>query len=100
MRAVDLAVAALGAADPQRAEAALVVGRDRDVLEDTLDLVVGEAVSGESLARCRGHHLLRARARGHALSRYADEATRSAFGCDGRAMQRVNLLRRHTADRR
>src|SRR3954465_8983491 len=44
LRAVDLAVAALGAADPQRADAALVVSSDRHVLEDALDLVVGEAV--------------------------------------------------------
>ena len=47
---MDLAVAALGAADVERADAALVVRRDRHVLEDALDLVVGEAVGQQPLA--------------------------------------------------
>jgi hypothetical protein len=46
-RCLDLVRAVLGAADVQRAEAALVVRRDRDGVEDALDLGVGEAVGGE-----------------------------------------------------
>ena len=72
-------VAALGAADVQRAEAALVVGRDGDVLEDALDLVVGEAVGEQPLARAAGDELLRARARGHALRGDADEPARAGL---------------------
>ena len=43
-------VAVLGAADVERAEPALVVGRDGHVVEDALDLVVAEAVGLEALA--------------------------------------------------
>src|SRR5436190_8239739 len=79
VRAVDLTVAALRAADPERAEPALVVRRDRHMLEDALDLVVGEAVRQQALARGGRDHLLRARACGHALRRDADEPTRAAL---------------------
>ena len=76
---LDLVVAALGAADVQRAEAALVVRGDGDGLEDPLDLVVVEALAGEALARGAGDELLRARARGHALRGDADEPARAAL---------------------
>src|SRR3954449_8812996 len=85
MRPVDLAVAALRASDPERAKATLVVSRNRDVLEDTLDLVVGEAVGEQALARGRSDHLLCAGARGHALSRDADEPARAGLRRDGRS---------------
>ena len=49
-RRLELVRAVLGAADVQRAEPALVVGRDGDLVEDARDLVVGEAVAGEALA--------------------------------------------------
>ena len=51
VRASISVVGALGEADVQRAEAALVVRRDRDVVEDPRDLVVGEAVGEQALAR-------------------------------------------------
>ena len=78
--ALTLHVAALGAADVERADAALVVGRDRHGLEDALDLVVGEALVQQPLARAPGDQLLRARAGGHALRLHADEASHSALG--------------------
>jgi hypothetical protein len=77
----------------QRPEAALVVGRDRDGVEDALDLRVGEAVAGEALARVAGDDLLRARARGHALGGDADEPARAGLARDRRAVQGVDLLR-------
>ena len=49
---VDVDVDALGAADVERADAALVVGGDGDGVEDALDLVVGEAV-GARRSRAR-----------------------------------------------
>src|SRR5215218_7651305 len=90
----DLVLALLGAADVERAEAALVVRRDGDVLEDPLDLVVGEAVGGEALARSACDQLLRAGAGRHALSGDADEPARAALGGDRRAVERVDLLGR------
>ena len=48
---VDLVVAELGAPDVERAEPALVVGRDRHRLEDLLDLLVVEALVLQALAR-------------------------------------------------
>ena len=97
---VDLAVAALGAADVERADATLVVRGHRDVLEDAFDLVVGEAVRAEPFARRRSDHLLRARAGRHALRGDANHATRAAVGCDRGAVERVDLLRGHSAHRR
>ena len=84
----------------QRAEAALVVRRDRHVVEDPLDLVVGEAVVGEPLARAAHDELLRARAGGHALGGDADEPARAGRGRDRRAVQRVDLLREDPRDGR
>ena len=56
--------------------------------------------ASEPLARAAGDELLRARARGHALGGDADEAARAALGGDGRAEQRVDLLRRDARHRR
>ena len=79
-RASRSVVAALRAADVQRAEAALVVRRDGDVLEDALDLVVAEAVRrAAARASGAGDELLRARAGGHALGGDADEPARAAL---------------------
>ena len=77
VRASISVVGALGHADVQRAEAALVVRRDGHVVEDPLDLVVGEAVLREPLARGAHDELLRARAGGHALGGDADEPARA-----------------------
>src|SRR4051812_8538899 len=99
-RRLDLGLAALGAADVEGAEAALVVGRHRHGLEDTPDLVVGEAVRGEALARVPGDDLLRARARRHALRRDADEPARAALARDRRPVERVDLLRLDARHRR
>jgi hypothetical protein len=83
----------------QRAEAALVVGRDGDALEDPPDLVVGEAVLVQALARRAHDELLRARAGGHALGRDADHPARAVLGRHGRAEQRVDLLREDAGGR-
>ena len=66
VRGVDLVVARLGAADVQRAEAALVVRGDGDGSKIARSRR-REAVGLEPLARGAGDQLLRARARGHAL---------------------------------
>ena len=71
--AVDVDVAVLAAADVQRSQPALIVGRDGHRLEDPLDLVLAEAVREEPLARARLHERLRARACGHALRGHPDE---------------------------
>ena len=86
-------VAALRAADVQRAQPALVVGGDRHGVEHPLDLVVGEAVRQQPLARGGLHELLRARAGGHALGGDADEPARARRARHGDAVQRVDLLR-------
>ena len=74
--------------------------RDRDGGEDALDLVVGEALLDQPLARRALDQLLRARAGGHAGRGDADQPP-----CAGRpghrgAVQRVDLLRRDARDRR
>ena len=90
----------LGAADPQRAEPALVVGGDRDGLEHALDLVVGEALLEQPLARALLDQRLRARAGGHAGGGDADQPPRAVRAGDGRAVQRVDLLRLDARHRR
>ena len=57
-----------------------------------LDLVVGEALFDEPLARGFGHQLLRARAGGHPLRLDADQPPDATLGRDGCADQRVQLL--------
>ena len=93
-RASIVGVDALRAADVQRADAALVVGRDRDSGEDALDLVVGEAVGDEPLAGAAGDQLLRARAGGHPLRLDPGQGAGAALGGDGGAEQGVDLLGR------
>ena len=97
---VDVGVAVLGAADVQRAEAALIVRGDGDGVEDALDLILGEAVAQQPLVRAPLHERLRARARGDALGADADQPPRAALGSDGGAEQRVDLLRLDPGDRR
>ena len=82
----------LRAADVERPEAALIVGRHRDRFEDPHDLVLGEAVLEQPLVRARLHERLRARARGHALGLDADQPPRAGLGGDRGAEQRVDLL--------
>ena len=92
LRRVHVGVALLGQPEVERAEAALVVGRDRHGLEDGGDRVVAEPVGDQALARTRGDQLLRARARRHPLRGDADQPARAARGGDRRADQRVDLL--------
>ena len=99
-RRVDLLDALLDAADLQRRQAALVVRRDRHALDDPLDLLLGEPVGGQPLARARGDQLLRARARRHARRRHADDAPRAVLEGHGAAEQRVDLLRLDARDGR
>ena len=47
---LDRVAGALGAADMKRADPTLVVGRHGDALQHALNLVVGEALLGETLA--------------------------------------------------
>src|SRR3954453_6947184 len=100
LRSVDVGRPALGAADVQGAQPALVVGRHGDVLEDALDLVVVEAVRAQTLAGGPCDELLRARTGGHALGGDADQPARPGLGRDGRPEQRVELLRLDARDRR
>src|SRR5207253_8550157 len=58
------------------------------------------ALVEQALAGAARHELLGARARGHSLGGDADEPTRAALGRDRRAVERVDLLRRDTRDRR
>ena len=89
---VDVGLAVLGQPEVERAQAALVVRGDRHRREDPADLVVGEPVGHEALARTPGDQLLRARARRHPLGGHADEAAGAALGGHRRAEQRVDLL--------
>jgi hypothetical protein len=97
---VDVRVAVLRAADVQRAEPALVVRRHRHRVEDPLDLVLGEAVLEQPLARAGLHEPLRARACGHALGAHPDQPPCAGLGGDRRAEQRVQLLRLDAGHRR
>ena len=81
-----------GPSDVKRADPTLVVGGDRDGREHALDLVVGEALRGETLARAPGDQLLRARTGGHALGLDAGQGAGAALGHHGGAAQRVDLL--------
>ena len=70
------------------------------LLEDPLDLLRGEVLRLQALARARRDELLRARARRHAGRRDADDAPRAVLEGDRAAVQRVDLLRLHARDRR
>ena len=89
---VDVDAPALGAADVEGADAALVVGRDRDGLDDALDLVGGEALLGEPLAGAVLDQALGAGAGGHALGLDPAQGAGAALGGDRGAEQRVDLL--------
>ena len=86
--------AALGAADVEGADAALVVGGDRDRLDRPLDLLGVEALLGEPFAAELGDHLLRAGAGGHALGLDPGQGPGAALGVDRGAEEDVDLLGR------
>ena len=94
VRASISVVHALGHADVQRPEAALVVRGDGDVVEDPLDLVLAEAVVEQPLARAAHDELLGAGAGGDALGGDADEPPRAGGRGHGDAVEGVDLLRR------
>src|SRR2546421_6975621 len=75
-----------------RADAALVVGGHGNGLEHALDLVVGEALGGQPLARTPADQLLRARAGGHPLGLDPGEGPGAALGDDRGSIQGVDLL--------
>ena len=89
----------LGAAQVELADAALVVGGDGDGVEDALDLVGGEAVGLQALARSSARLLLGAGAGGHALRLDAGERAGAALGGDGDAVELVDLLARRARTR-
>ena len=92
--------AALGAADVEGADAALVVGGDRDRLDRPLDLLGVEAGGGEPFAAEPGDHLLGAGAGGHALGLDAGQRAGAVLGGDGGAEEAVDLLGRVAGRRR
>ena len=96
MLGVDLRLGA----DEQRSLAALVVRRERDELEDALDVVVGEPCF-EQAAGCRvADEPLRARARVDAPRLDADDAADALRRRGGDPDQLRDLLRRQVGDRR
>src|SRR5581483_3655215 len=97
---VDVELEALGAADVERADAPLVVGRDRHGGQDALDLLLAEALLGQALARAPRDQLLGARAGLHALRLHTGQRARAAPGHYGGAVERVDLLRRDARGRR
>ncbi len=96
---VDLDAALLTDTDVERAETALVVGRDRDCLEDPLDLLDVIAILAEAGVGGRGDQLLRAWTRGHPLCGDADQGARPRLGADSAAVERVQLLGLNPGDR-
>ena len=96
---LDLVVAELGATDVQRAEASLVMGRDRHRLQDSLDLFLVEPFLAQAVTRTGRHQLLGARTGGHSLRGNADQTPRPHLRGHGRAVQRVQLLGLDSRDR-
>ena len=92
LRRVDPGRAALGAADVERADAALVVGGDRHRLDRPLDLLGVEALLGQPFAGEPGDHLLGAGAGGHPLGLDAGQRPRPPLGGDRGAEEDVDLL--------
>src|SRR6202012_4220595 len=86
-------------ADVERAEAALVVGRDRNRFENLVDLIGVETVLAEALAGAGCDQLLRARTCRHALGGDTDQPAGAALGADRGAEERVQLLRLDPRDR-
>jgi RNA polymerase primary sigma factor len=99
LRRVDPGLTALGAADVEAADPALVVGGDGDGLDRPLDLLGAEALLGKSLASEAGDHLLGAGAGGHALGLDSGQGPGPALGVDRRPEQHVDLLGLDAADR-
>ena len=97
---VDLVLAQLGAADVQRAEAALVMGRDRNHFEDPLDFRLVKSLALEPLTRGAGDQLLSAWARRDPLGRDADQPARADLGRGRETVEGVQLLRFDARDRR
>ena len=95
-----LGVDVAGGADEQRAAAPLVVGRDRDELEDLLDVARSEARLGEPLGGPAGDEALGARAGVDARRLDAHDPARVVLGCGRDADQRDHLLRRQARHRR
>ena len=85
-------VVAFGAAEMKLADPALVVGGDRDGIDDALDLRLREAVVFEARAGAVGEKSLGAGAGGHALGLDAGEGAGAPLGCDGDAEELVDLL--------
>jgi hypothetical protein len=80
--------------------AALVVGRDRDEIEDPVDVRLIEAGIEESLGRPVADEPLRARARVDPGRLDAHRTPRSGLGRRGDPAERHHLLRREAGDRR
>ncbi len=89
---VDLVLAQLGAADVQRAQAALVVRGDGYRLENALDLSVVKSIVLQAFTGAGGDQLLRARARGDSLRGDPDQPSGAELGRHGHAVQGVQLL--------
>ena len=92
LRRLDPGRAALGGADVEGADAALVVGGDGDELDDPLDLLVSEAIGGEPIAGERGDGFLGARAGGHPLGLDAGQGAGAVRRDDGGSVEDVDLL--------
>src|ERR671919_736801 len=92
VRRVDVDGRALRATDVEGADAALVVGGDRDGFQHVVDLLGGEPLGGEPLAGAVGDESLRARAGGHPLRLDAGQGARSALRSDRGAEEGVELL--------
>src|SRR6266542_2958494 len=88
------------AADVQRSAPALVVGGDRDELEDPLDVHVVEARLEQPLRRLSAHEPLRAGARVDPGRLDADDPAHARLGRGGDPDQRDHLLRREAGHRR
>src|SRR5439155_13101187 len=93
---VDLRVGA----DEERPLAALVVGRERDELEDALDVSVAEPGLEQTLSRRAAHEALRAGAGVDAPGFDADDTPDAVRGSGRDPDQRRDLLRLEVADRR
>ena len=95
-----LRVDALARADEERALAALVVGRDRDELEDPLDVAGLEARLEQPLRRAAADEPLRAGAGVDPDRLDADDAAHAVARRGGDPDQRHHLLRRELRHRR
>ena len=87
-------------ADEERALAALVVRRERDELEDAVDVVFAEAGLEQALGRGAADEPLRARARVDAPRLDADDAAHTLGRGRRDPDQRGDLLRRELGHRR